>query len=231
MADLTTRLMEAASPTDSEPDMVAAKQQARVLRRRRFAAVTCSMVVALTALAFGVAWLTRDGPQPSVRVATTPAEWKTLASSDGTVTVRYPSDWLPAATNLMPNLADPGEVFALATFAMAPADHNCAQVPVNTLENMGPTDAFIWVSERRGLNGIAAYDLGPRPTAIGPTSGDDLLQGDLSQCLKHPLAGTARDIPFDDHGRHFSLDFAIGSKAIPERRTQVFDILNSFTVK
>jgi hypothetical protein len=231
MNDLTTRLMEAASTTDSEPDMDAAVRRARGMRRHRLSAVACSIVIVLAGSAFGLTWLTRDGPQPTVRVVTTPTGWKTFATPDGSVTVRYPPDWQLAGTNLMPNLGDPAEILALATFAMTPSDHNCAQFPVNSLEAMGPTDALIWVTERRGGLGIAAYDLGPRPPTFGPTSGTDALQGELPDCINHPLAGTASTITFDDHGRHFYLDFAIGSQVAPERRAQVFDILNSFTVK
>jgi hypothetical protein len=68
----------------------------------------------------------------------------------------------------------------------------------------------------------------PRPKSFGATSGTDALQGDLPQCLNHPLAGSARYIAFYDHGRHINVIVAIGSTASPERRADVFEILNSF---
>jgi len=96
---------------------------------------------------------------------------------------------------------------------------------------MSRTDAFIWVTERTGTDNDPAWTFGARPTPISPTSGTDANGGDLAACLNHPLLGTARAVSFDDHGRHFTITYAIGADATQQRRADVLAILNSFHVE
>ena len=71
----------------------------------------------------------------------------TTNAADG-FSVTYPSDWSPASEILTPTLTDPREIFALGTYPLRPGGPNCAQYPVNAIEDLGPTDALIWLAER-----------------------------------------------------------------------------------
>jgi hypothetical protein len=230
MNDLTTALADAAYQPSDGPDMSAARQRGRRRRLRRYGRVMATLVTLVAAATFTVTRFDEHGPRPAVRIATSPDRWQTFASHTGDLQIKYPPDWNVAAAVLTPQLTDPHEILALGTFTMAPADHNCAHIPVNALEQMSPTDAFIWITERTGTDNDPAWNFGPRPTSIDPTSGTDANGGDLAACLNHPLLGTARAVSFDDHSRHFTITYAIGTDATRQRRADVLAILNSFQV-
>jgi hypothetical protein len=230
MNDLTTALADAAYQPADGPDMSTARQRGRRRRLRRYGRVVATLVTLVAAATFTVTRFDEHGPRPAVRIATSPDRWQTFASHTGDLQIKYPPDWNVAAAVLTPQLTDPHEILALGTFTMAPADHNCAHIPVNALEQMSPTDAFIWITERTGTDNDPAWNFGPRPTSIDPTSGTDANGGDLAACLNHPLLGTARAVSFDDHNRHFTITYAIGDDATQRRRADVLVTLNSFQV-
>jgi hypothetical protein len=155
-----------------------------------------------------------------------PAGWRLFVSAAGDLSLFYPADWHLAGTDLTPEVGDPAHVVALGTFSMAPADHNCTNVPVNALEALTPADAFVAIREQ-----LSGYGGPPRPPRFDATSGTDLTEGDARVCLGHPLAGNGRWIDFDDGGRDFLALVAVGAEATPARRAQAFDILNSFEVR
>ncbi|MDP9331748.1 MAG: hypothetical protein M3Q30_00330 [Actinomycetota bacterium] len=230
MNDLTAALAEAAYQPSDGPDMSAARQRGRRRRRRRCGRVVATLVTIVAAATFTVTRLDERGQRPAVRIATSHHSWQTFTSRTGDLQVEYPPDWNVAAAVLTPQLTDPHEILALGTFAMAPADHNCAHIPVNALEQMSPTDAFIWITERTGTGNDPAWNFGRRPASIDVTSGTDANGGDLAACLNRPLLGTARAVSFDDHRRHFTITYAIGADATQQRRADVLAILNSFRV-
>jgi hypothetical protein len=230
MNDLTAALADAAYQPSDGPDMSAARQRGRRRQRRQYGRIVVTLVTLVAAATFTATRLYEHGPRPALRIATSPASWQTFTSRTGDVQVTYPPDWNVAAAVLTPHLSDPHEILALGTFTMAPADHNCAHIPVNALEQMSPADAFIWITERTGTDNDPAWNFGPRPASIDPTSGTDANGGDLAACLNRPLLGTARAVSFDDHSRHFTITYAIGADATQQRRANVLAILNSFQV-
>jgi hypothetical protein len=229
MNDFACAVVEAAHQPRRGPDLDAARQRARQRQRGRYSGLAASFAI-VAATTFAVARWNENGNRPKVQVATSAETWQTFTSPGGDLQIRYPADWNVAAEVLTPHLTDPREVLALGTFPMQPADHNCAHIPVNALEQMGGTDGFIWITERIGADQMPAPNFGPRPTPFGPTTGTDANGGDLAACLNHPLLGTARAISFDDHGRLFTIDYAIGADASRQRRADIFTILNSFTI-
>ena len=64
------------------------------------------------------------------------------------VIVTYPSGWALAPETLTPTLTDPSEVFALGTYPLRPGGSGCAQFPTNAIEDLGPTDALVWLADR-----------------------------------------------------------------------------------
>jgi hypothetical protein len=230
MTDLATALADAAFEPRTEPDMIAARRRGRHRRYRRSGWVAVALASIAVVGTFALSRLDAHSGRAKPRVATSADDWSTFTSRTGDLEIKYPPDWQLAARVLTPHLSDPHEVLALGTFPMQAADHNCAHIPVNALEQMARTDGFIWITERTGTAEMPASNFGLRPTVIGPRTGADANQGDLSACLNHPLAGTARAISFDDHDRHFTITYALGSDVSPQRRSDLLRILNSFRV-
>jgi hypothetical protein len=98
-------------------------------------------------------------------------EWTTFELPEARLTVSHPPDWLRAPERLMPGLVDPRELVALSTFDARRGGENCAHMPENAIEDMGPADALVVVEERRAESeGGTPSDYPPRPGHFG--SGD-----------------------------------------------------------
>jgi hypothetical protein len=156
------------------------------------------------------------------------------ADAERDISLQYPSQaWAIAPSVLTPNLGDgpdqPWEIVALGTYPLPANDHNCAHVPVNALEDLGPDDAFVWLMERRP----AAPSGQARPDVFGPTSGVDGTQTDIGTeppplgCVDHAVNGSMRWIAFDDNDRSFIAIVAIGDAASAKRHAEAWAILNS----
>jgi len=226
MTDLARLLLEAAGSTTSEPDLPNAHQRARSRVRRRRSSVA-TVIACATALGLGAVLLFsgEGGSSPSVRVGPSAGDGRRTISSN--IEVSLPDGWKRSPTNILPSLMDPQLVFAAATYPLAATDHNCAQIPVNALEQLGPSDAFVWITQRSGPvqpeDGFAA-----RPATITSTSGDDALQGDLPTCLDHPLRGTARTLRMVTNGQALYVNWATGTEISDTRLAELSSILDRF---
>jgi hypothetical protein len=161
-----------------------------------------------------------------------PPTWTTYRNDARGLTLSHPHDWFVAPQNLTPHLGDanrPWEIVSLGTSPrLDPADHNCAHVPVNALENLGPTDAFISVQERRPP---ANEMTGHRPRRFGPESGIDGSQTEVVECLSTPPAATFRWIPFAAAGREFYVIVAIGADATEQERDDAYRVLDTMIIR
>jgi hypothetical protein len=235
MNDITAILEQAAATPTSPPDLTQAHRRAHQMRRRRHATIAFAAIAATLCVVGSIVAISEGGDARHPRIASPPNGNTTYTNSARSITLDYPAHWQIAHELLTPHLGLPGEpyeVVALGTFPMAPADHNCAHVPVNALETMSRTDAFVWIGERPDY---AAGTFPPRPANFTPDLGTDVTTGtDYSAqpdgCLDHPLAGTARVISFEDHGRSFYALVAIGTDATPGRAAEAYEILNSFSI-
>jgi hypothetical protein len=153
------------------------------------------------------------------------ANGTTTVSSD--IEVRLPDGWTRAKANILPTLSDPRLVFAAATYPLEPADHNCAQIPTNALEQLGPHDAFVWITQRSGF-ASSFESFAARPETIFLTSGDDALPGDLPTCLDRPLRGSARTLRIVTNGQALYVNWAVGTDVSAERLAQLSTILDHF---
>jgi hypothetical protein len=160
-----------------------------------------------------------------------PPAWSTYRDNERGLTLSHPPDWFVAPQNLTPHLGKanrPWEIVSLGTYKrLDPADHNCAHIPVNALENLGPGDAFISVLERRP----PSHELTtPRPRRFGPNSGVDGNDTEVVDCLSVPPEAAIRWIPFAAAEREFYVIVAIGTDATPQRRAETYHMLDAMTI-
>ena len=170
--------------------------------------------------------------EPATTEADTGAEvgldWTTAGIPKAGLTVSYPSSWTRSTDPLMPSLADPRELVALSTFPARAGGDNCAHMPENAVEDMGPADALVVVEERLGdfeTGGPADYPA--RPEHFGPSNG---YPSEAVDCLDRRKAFFDRFIPFSDSGRRFYAYVAYGPDAPPAIRTQAWSILDRLDV-
>jgi hypothetical protein len=125
----------------------------------------------------------------------------------------------------MPSLADPRELVALSTFPARAGGDNCAHMPENAVEDMGPEDALVVIEERLGdldtASGPADYPA--RPEHFGPGNG---YRSEAVDCLDRRKAFFDRFIPFSDSGRRFYAYVAFGADTPTAIRTQAWAILD-----
>jgi hypothetical protein len=168
-----------------------------------------------------------EPPHPSPA----PAEWSLHASVELGYSVRYPAVWRRVAEPLMPLLSDPTEILALATFDAAHGGDNCAHMPENALEAMGPQDALLVLEERHGgpeTGGGTLADYPERPAHFGPNDG---YPSEASECLDRPKQFFDRLIPFRDQQRRFYAYVAFGKQASDKTRQEAWMILDSLLLQ
>jgi hypothetical protein len=139
--------------------------------------------------------------------------------------VSYPPRWKRSTDPLMPSLADPRELVALSTFPARAGGDNCAHMPENAVEDMGPEDALVVIEERRGDldTGGGPADYPARPEHFGPSNG---YPSEAVDCLDRRKEFFDRFIPFSDSGRRFYAYVAFGADTPPAVRTQAWAILD-----
>lgn len=227
--ELTSELGRLAVPRADLPDVVTGGRAA--LRRRR--AATLFVVAAGIALAgAALANLPLDrSDDAGTRIVPAANDEGTSSSSDGWTTyedpeerytVRYPSDWHRAAGSLSPHVEDPEEILSVASYELRPGDSRC--MFGEALEDLGPTDAFVAVSESAG--DLTSRFMITRPTAFAYDQG---YEPTFSECLETPPPFTERFIPFRDGDRFFYAYVAVGEAASDETRDNALATLNSLS--
>ena len=163
-------------------------------------------------------------PVEETRAAETeePTLWIEYRSEDYHFSVRYPSDWYRAEESLTPNLLDPKEILSLGTYPLRPGGDRCSHFPVQALEDLGPTDAFLSIQERTDPP-AGRYPPRPRPFELpaDPPS---------SEAGMFCVADAPRFedwVPFSDGERAFYLIVTLGQEISEETRRQTAEILES----
>jgi hypothetical protein len=164
---------------------------------------------------------------PTEQIA--PAAGTTTEAPHG-FTVTYPSDWTPASEILTPTLSDPREIFALGTYPLRPGGPTCSNFPVNAIEDLGPTDALIWLTERQDVSGNVSIPT--RPSAFETWWKNIRGVDETAFCLSAPKEFEHHYGEFSDAGRVFGLYVAYGASASPKTLSELWAILNSmnFTI-
>lgn len=135
--------------------------------------------------------------------------------------VTYPAGWQVVGERLTPNLDDPLEILALATYETPVGGNRCQHHPVAALEALGPRDALIALYERRPPWPEGRYP--PREPADA-----NLRPGTGRFCVPDQDRLDAW-FPFGDSGRGFYLLVALGPEASATTRRDVTAILESLT--
>jgi hypothetical protein len=136
------------------------------------------------------------------------SDWSSFHSERHDLTVQYPPGWTRAAQRLTPSLTDPLEILALGTYPLRVGGDTCAQFPVNAIEDLGPTDALIWLAERRGPTSGAESLPSSFELLTGSGEGDE-----SPDCLSTPKDFWHRNVEFSEDGRVFELYLAHGNAA------------------
>jgi Luciferase-like monooxygenase len=139
------------------------------------------------------------------------------------LTLSHAPTWFRARQSLTPQLADPVELVALATFPPGAPATGCAQFPTGALEKLGSHDAVVSLQERSG------EPVGFR-ARIGPFRLDDGLPSEAADCLDEPSGFVDRLIPFADGARPFYAYVAVGNEAEPATLDEALGILNTLRV-
>ena len=166
---------------------------------------------------------------PSDTAAETPQQSTTFLDLTDLLTVDYPSTWYLSERVLTPDLADPVEVLALATYPLRSGGPNCAQFPVNALHDLTSTDAIIILQERLG----ASAGFSPRPDSFGlelSVSDPGSVAIDCMDEAERADVGTIRWIWFRENDRNFHLLVVIGHQASQQTVEQATEILDGLVI-
>jgi hypothetical protein len=148
--------------------------------------------------------------------------------------VTLPSGWHRATRSLTPNVTDPVEILAVATFPLPSGESLCGTS--GALARVRPRGALVTLQER-GIGAYGGPDFPPRPDRFGS---DPRLPGrsEWPYCAAIRPGGRRstqiRPVPmldyyfgFGDAGRAFHALVAVGKSAPDRVREQAFQILDS----
>ncbi len=158
---------------------------------------------------------------PSSRAQPTSSGWTAYHDRRFGYTVRYPAWWHRARRSLTPHLADPREIFSVATIPLRPGGTGCAQVPTNALRALGATDALVSIQERSGR---PAGEFRVRAGHITLTEG---ARSEAEACAGGNPAFTAWLIPFTDGRRALYALIALGKSVSATTARQAVAVVNS----
>jgi hypothetical protein len=141
------------------------------------------------------------------------------------LTVELPPGWRGTHASLTPNLGpDPREVLAVANYPLRYRPHQCAQVPVSALEDLGRSGAFIDLEERKGAADPSEFPA--RPTHFGAGLGGP---SEAAACAPHTRM-SERFFGFTDRSRHFYALVAFDPAASEATRDETWKVLDSLKV-
>jgi hypothetical protein len=190
-------------------------------RRRAFMAVSAVAVVGLASA--GVAAVSTTPPdagRPMIAPAASDDGRTTYTDPEERYSVTYPSDWDRATESLTPHVEDPEEILSVASFELRAGGEGCTFG--HALEDLGPADAFVSVSESAG--DLTSRYMITRPTQFAYDQG---YQPTFSECLDTDPVFEDRFIPFRDGDRFFYAYVAVGEAASDETRAEALETLNS----
>jgi hypothetical protein len=134
-----------------------------------------------------------------------------------------PSTWERALQPLTSELSSPAEIFAAGTFPPRPDGNSCSNWPVNAIQDLGPTDAFVWIAEAAPGGGLP-----PRPARFADEQPDPQMEARF--CLSDPNKPfTQWWIPFTQGNRNFYVYVAMGNDISDARRAETWNVVGSFS--
>lgn len=133
--------------------------------------------------------------------------------------VVYPKVWHRAEASLTPSLADPVELFSIASFPLRYRQTDCANMPKSAFEDMGSQDVFVSIQEASGAERNDGF-FEKRSESLR-TSKEWRLE-----CVPEGL--TSYWIPFRDHDRVFYALAIFGADASLGWIDEAWGVLDSF---
>ncbi len=216
----------AARPTHA-PDVATIWEGGRRRRaRRNLASGVAALVIAGGVTAGVLTAVTGDNSGTgSTHVAVAPDDTRTIRDAAHGLSIEIPPSWQAAPSTLTPVLSDPIVPLAVGTYPLDDPQQmgECDIVPQRALDALGTADAFIAVYLYQGPATFGSTL--ERPAHFTP----DLFTPGSIQCTEN-VKGTVSSLGFLDHGRKVSVMVAIGRDASPERRAEVYRILDTLAV-
>ncbi len=176
-------LIDDPKPPAPPPLELVTSEGKRRIRRRRSS--TSAIALAGLVVVIGIAWAatreTDEGVGVDVGVAgegsttttSSPTPSSSTTSTDGraistggAISLQVPSGWSVANTPAYWNLDEPLDELTISTFAEASDPSKVCDLPVQFMEHVGPTDAFL--SVRAAPSGAAYIDPQPDGSLIVP---------------------------------------------------------------
>jgi hypothetical protein len=136
--------------------------------------------------------------------------------------VTLPPGWQRARMSLTPNLDDPREILAAATFGPLRPGGSCAQFPSAALAGMPRDAALVELQERAGK---PTPEFRPRPPHFTASMG--IGDSEVNECVPRPRKFDSRWIWVRDGRRFFHVLVALGKDAPASLRQQAFSLLDS----
>ncbi|HVF52371.1 MAG TPA: hypothetical protein VNC78_02065 [Actinomycetota bacterium] len=215
---------------DGDPDIEAVINRGTTFRTRRRLASGASTLMTVAVLGFAIV---QFGPS-SLRAPVSPwtedgglrpendepdEQDKEYRDPERGFTITYPATWFRAEASLTPNLANPEELFSVATFQLQYRESDCAQLPKGALESMSASDVFVSVHER--YHAGASTEFTPR---LPDFSVEREGKGATLECIPESLE--THWIPFEDVGRRFYALVIFGGSAPSDAIDDAWSILN-----
>jgi hypothetical protein len=212
------------------------KQQANTNRPL----VTALMMLGAAAVIGGVALSGGDAPEslnllppePNPPAATATAPLPDAATTVAPVVVAatprwsiaYPSDWTRADSDLMPNLG--WRSLTLATFPIRSGESQCAHMPTNALQDLGPEDSLISIFAA-GQSALSGAGLWPE-TGFDDTVFPAAARGGTGAqvCADRPDLEVHWGA-WELAGEGLYVLVAFGADVDAEQRTQTWNVLSS----
>lgn len=157
--------------------------------------------------------------------ATSPTPQATTELDRDGIVVTYPNDWDLASEILTPTLTDPREILAIGTYPLRPGGSSCAQYPMNAIEDLGPTDALIWLTERQEVSPDAPSRPSEFETWLSAAPVDE-----SSDCLSVPKDFVHHYGEFTDAGRGFAVYVAYGASVAQQTLSELWGVLDGMHI-
>ena len=158
----------------------------------------------------------------------------TLHDEGDGFSVTYPADWSASDVPVNTWVSSPREILALATYPLRPGGEAVTdgQVPSNAMDDLGPSDAFIWVNDGGSADArVPERPIPARPATVCDT-GRELCPDPEGRSLG--IDGVrAWWLYFEDHGRLLYVFVAMGEDRFqdPVRAQEVWDVLDTLLVE
>lgn len=186
---------------------------------------TLLLLVALSACSGGTSVRPDAGPAPAPATTRTPPHWTTTSDPQWLFEIEHPDTWERGPLLVSHGDRRQWEMLSLATYDLEPGGARCDHVPVKALDDLGSTDAFLYVQEPEYVHGLP-----PRRAVEIRWRTRPSLDDSIFSCIKDPRDLRYAFVPFRERGRSFFAHLALGPRASDGRRRQLLRTFESLRI-